>query len=47
MRERVAQQGGRLIVESEPGEGTTLVVELPVSQVEMMPAEAVTEQETL
>jgi len=27
MRERVEQQGGRLIVESDPDEGTTLVVE--------------------
>ncbi|MDQ4127044.1 MAG: sensor histidine kinase [Actinomycetota bacterium] len=30
MRERVEQSGGTLLVESEPGRGTTLVVELPV-----------------
>lgn len=29
MRERVTQLGGTLLVESAPGEGTTLVVELP------------------
>jgi signal transduction histidine kinase len=29
MRERVEQLGGTLIVESSPGEGTTLVVEIP------------------
>lgn len=32
MRERAEQLGGRLIIESAPGEGTTLVVELPLSQ---------------
>jgi signal transduction histidine kinase len=32
MRERVEQQGGRMIVESAPGEGTTLVVDLPIHQ---------------
>ncbi len=31
MRERVEQLGGKLIVESAPGEGTTIVVELRVS----------------
>ena len=31
MRERVEQLGGRLLVESEPGEGTTLAVQLPVA----------------
>jgi signal transduction histidine kinase len=31
MRERVEQLGGTLLVESAPGEGTTLVVELPVA----------------
>jgi signal transduction histidine kinase len=30
MRERVGRAGGALLVESEPGRGTTLVVELPV-----------------
>ena len=30
MRERVERSGGALLVESEPGRGTTLVVELPV-----------------
>ncbi len=30
MRERVEQLGGTLLVESVPGEGTTLVVEIPV-----------------
>lgn len=29
MRERVAQLNGTLLIESEPGEGTTLVMELP------------------
>jgi signal transduction histidine kinase len=32
MRERVEQQGGRMIIESTPGEGTTLVVDLPIPQ---------------
>jgi signal transduction histidine kinase len=31
MRERVEQLGGTLLIESAPGEGTTLVVELPVT----------------
>ncbi len=31
MRERVAQLGGRLLIESAPGEGTTLVVEVPTA----------------
>ena len=31
MRERVEHSGGTLLVESEPGRGTTLVVELPVA----------------
>lgn len=30
MRERAEQLGGRLLVESTPGEGTTVVLELPV-----------------
>jgi signal transduction histidine kinase len=30
MRERVEQFGGTLLVESAPGEGTTVVVEIPV-----------------
>ena len=37
MRERVERLGGRLLVESSPGEGTTLVIELPVG-VEEEPA---------
>jgi signal transduction histidine kinase len=32
MNERVGQLGGQIIVESEPGEGTTLVVSIPVRQ---------------
>lgn len=31
MRERVEQLGGTLLIESEPGEGTTLVIEIPIS----------------
>lgn len=34
MRERVAQLGGRLVVESAAGEGTTVVVELPIGKPE-------------
>jgi len=30
MRERIAQWHGSLLVESEPGEGTTLVIQLPI-----------------
>ena len=30
MRERAERAGGTLLVESEPGRGTTLAVELPV-----------------
>ena len=30
MRERVAQLHGTLLIESEPGEGTTLVIQLPI-----------------
>ena len=37
MRERVEQLGGNLTVESAPGEGTTLVAELPVSAAERTP----------
>jgi len=33
MRERVLIMGGRLTLESEPGEGTSLVVRVPVSEV--------------
>jgi signal transduction histidine kinase len=47
MRERVEQQGGRLIVESAPGEGATLVVELPIPQGARVSAEAATRQEVL
>ena len=32
MRQRVTQVGGSLTVESEPGEGTTVVVQLPIQQ---------------
>ncbi len=31
MRERVEQLGGSLVIESAPGEGTTLVIDLPMS----------------
>jgi signal transduction histidine kinase len=31
MRERVEHSGGTLLVESEPGRGTALVVDLPVA----------------
>lgn len=34
MRERVEQLGGTLLLESAPGEGTTLMVELPVGRVQ-------------
>jgi signal transduction histidine kinase len=30
MRERVAQIGGQLIIESNPGEGTTLAIQIPL-----------------
>jgi len=30
MEERVAQLGGRLVVKSAPGHGTTVTVEIPV-----------------
>lgn len=33
MRERVLIMGGRLLLESEPGEGTSLVVRVPVTEV--------------
>jgi signal transduction histidine kinase len=32
MRERIEQLGGTLFVESEPGEGTTLVVDIPLAK---------------
>ena len=32
MRQRVSQVGGSLTVESEPGEGTTVVIQLPIQQ---------------
>jgi len=47
MRERVEQQGGKLIIESAPGEGATLVVELPIPQGASVSAEAGTRQEVL
>jgi signal transduction histidine kinase len=47
MRERVEQQGGKLIIESVPGEGATLVVELPIRQGVSGSAEAATRQEVL
>lgn len=37
MRERVEQLGGTLLVESTPGEGTTIVAELPVEAAEGVP----------
>lgn len=37
MRERIEQLGGKLTVESAPGEGTTLVAELPVIAAERTP----------
>jgi signal transduction histidine kinase len=30
MRERVERLGGELLVESEPGEGTTVAVSIPI-----------------
>jgi len=30
MRQRISQVGGSLTVESEPGEGTTVVVQVPI-----------------
>jgi signal transduction histidine kinase len=47
MRERVEQQGGKMIVESAPGEGTTIAVELPVAQYASAPVEAATVGETI
>ena len=32
MRQRVEQLGGNLLIESAPGEGTTLVVKLPIPE---------------
>jgi signal transduction histidine kinase len=32
MRQRVSQVGGSLTVESEPGEGTTVVIQVPIQQ---------------
>lgn len=32
MRQRVSQVGGSLTVESEPGEGTTVVIQIPIQQ---------------
>ena len=40
MRERVEQLGGRLSIESEPGEGTTLSVSLPLYHTAEMPVPA-------
>ncbi|MDV7391261.1 hypothetical protein RZS08_07920, partial [Arthrospira platensis SPKY1] len=31
MRERAEGLGGSLLIESEPGEGTTLVIEIPIA----------------
>jgi signal transduction histidine kinase len=45
MRERVEQQGGKLIIESALGEGATLVVELPISQEASVSAKAANRQE--
>jgi signal transduction histidine kinase len=40
MRQRVSQVGGSLTVESEPGEGTTVVIQLPIRQLaQPQPAE--------
>ena len=33
MRKRVSQVGGSVTVESEPGEGTTVVIQLPIEPV--------------
>lgn len=46
MRERVTQLGGVLIVESQPGEGTTLVVTLPMCRADAVLPEALPRQET-
>jgi signal transduction histidine kinase len=40
MRERVELLGGRLLVESTPGEGTTIVIELPIIANEPEPRES-------
>ena len=47
MRERVEQQGGKMKVESAPADGTSLVVELTITQEASVSAEAATRQGVL
>ena len=45
MRERVENLGGTLMIESEPGEGATLVVEVPTVSENALSANALVESE--
>jgi len=46
MRERVEQLGGTFLLESAPGEGTTIVIELPILEEEQEALESRTLRET-